>query len=366
MAQHSEKIVRKGRGSVSNTQSRFIARQVEAVDDGWAHASDTDLESPLPVLDTQVFEDRTKRLITTNSSPDIPFDQSINPYKGCEHGCIYCFARPTHAYLDLSPGIDFETKIFVKTNVEELLRRELGKPGYQCSPIAMGTNTDPYQPLERTQTITRRILQILLECGHPVSLVTKGSLILRDLDLLSELAAKRLVDVKVSVTTLSVDLKTKLEPRTAGPQARLRMIAKLRDAGVPVGAMLAPVIPFVNDHEIEDIVAACSGAGAMAMNYVLLRLPREVSPLFEEWLAAHAPQKHKRVMAAIRDTRGGRNYRARWHERMRGQGEVAGLIRQRFANAVKKHGLHDARLPELSRDLFVPPRPVDDRQTQLF
>jgi DNA repair photolyase len=360
VAQHSDKIVRKGRGSVSNAGSRYIARQVVAVDDGWWQDEVVDTS-----LATQVLVDRTKRLITTNQSPDIPFDQSINAYKGCEHGCIYCFARPTHAYLDLSPGIDFETKIFKKTNVVELLRKELGKPGYECSTIAMGTNTDPYQPAEKTHGVTRAALEVLRESKHPVSIVTKSTMILRDLDILADMAEAGLVSVNVSVTTLDVELKTKLEPRTAGPRARLKTIRSLLDAGVPTGAMLAPVIPFVNDHEIEDIVGACHDAGAMSMNYILLRLPLEVGPLFEEWLSTHYPLKHERVMAAIRDTRGGRAYRARWHERMRGRGPVAELIDQRFQAALARAGLKGAELPRLRCDAFVPPT-SDDRQLSLF
>lgn len=365
----------KSRGSVSNPGSRYINTTVEAADDGWGNDSAPvvhDEDRPAAVK-TRVYEDRTKRLITTNRSPDIPFDQSINPYKGCEHGCIYCFARPTHAYLDLSPGLDFETRIFCKTNPREHLLRELGRPGYRCSVIAMGTNTDPYQPIEKQREVTRTVLATLLELKHPVSIVTKSKLILRDIDLLAEMASLGLVHVNVSVTTLSNALKTKLEPRTASPAARLRTITQLRSAGVPTGAMLAPIIPFINDHEIEDLVARSVDAGAQVLRYILLRLPLEVKPLFEEWLAVHYPLKAERVMAAVRDTRGGKAYRAQWHKRMVGQGAIAELIKHRFVKASRKHGVLDAAFSPSNTDLFVAPEPraksrraVNKNQMQLF
>jgi DNA repair photolyase len=304
---------------------------------------------------TQLFPDRTRRLITRNESPDITFDRSINAYKGCEHGCVYCFARPTHAYLDLSPGIDFETRIFYKTGVREALLEELGKPGYQCRPIAMGTNTDPYQPAERTRRITRTILEVLLEHGHPVTLVTKGQLILRDLDLLTELARRELVSVAVSITTLDNTLKTRLEPRTASPAARLRMVRELGAAGVPTAVMVAPVIPFLNDHELEAIVSAAADAGACGANYILLRLPHEVKSLFQSWLEVHYPDKAERVMNAIRASRGGKAYDARWGTRMRGEGVFADLIASRFALAAKKSGLNREHRPALRTDRFVAP-----------
>jgi len=341
----------KGRGATENPESRFLARHSEAVDDGWdATASANAIKTR-----TQLYPDRTVTLITRNQSPDIPFDRSINPYKGCEHGCVYCFARPTHAYLDLSPGLDFETKIFVKTNVRERLVEELGKRSYECRTLAMGTNTDPYQPAEKQQRVTRAILETLLEARHPVSLVTKGQLILRDLDLLTEFAHLGLVSVAVSLTTLSNELKTRLEPRTASPAARLKVIRELHQAGVPVGAMVAPVIPFVNDHEIEDIVAAGTAAGAATMRYILLRLPHEVGDLFRAWLDVHYPLKTERVMSAIKSTRGGKAYDARWGTRMRGEGSMAELISVRFRAALKKHRILDAQSPELRTDLFRPP-----------
>ena len=321
------------------------------VDDGW------DLEAPAePSPETLLLPDRTVRLITRNRSPDIPFDRSINPYKGCEHGCVYCFARPTHAYLDLSPGLDFETRIFFKTDVRRHLEAELSKKGYECRPIAMGTNTDPYQPAERSRKITRRILETLLEWQHPVTIVTKSQLVLRDIDLLAVLAERQLVHVNVSVTTLDKTLKTRLEPRTASPAARLRTLETLAAAGVPVGAMVAPVIPFLNDHEIEAIVAAAVAAGAKSLGYILLRLPREVGPLFQEWLETHYPLKASRVENAVRDMRGGKLYQSGWGSRMRGHGPLADLIERRFARALADHGMErDARLPELRCDLFQPP-----------
>jgi len=362
---HSSSIdksaVKKGRGSGSNEQSRFIATRSERVDDGW----ETPLETPDKLL-TRLFKDRTRTIITRNQSPDIGFSQSINPYKGCEHGCIYCFARPTHAYLDLSPGLDFETKIFYKTDVRSHLLTELSHPRYQCSALAIGTNTDPYQPAEKQHRVMREVLETLLECRHPVSIVTKSALITRDIDLLAELASNGLTYVHVSVTTLDNALKTKLEPRTASPQARLRTITELRGAGIPTGAMLAPIIPFINDREIEALVAACAEAGAQALGYILIRLPLEVQPLFEEWLVNHFPLKAERVMAAIRDTRGGRAYRSQWHTRMVGEGQIAQLIQQRFSQAVTRAGLADAEFSELRTDLFEKPSHPEDAQLKLF
>ncbi|MCZ6643757.1 MAG: PA0069 family radical SAM protein [Gammaproteobacteria bacterium] len=343
-------VVHKGRGATENPGSRFVARSSVPIDDGWS----LDPE-PITSPKTELYADRTITLITKNQSPDVPFNQSINPYKGCEHGCVYCFARPTHAYLDLSPGLDFETKIFFKTHVRERLCAEIGKKSYLPQTIAMGTNTDPYQPAEKKLGVTREILETLLEYRHPVSIVTKGQLILRDVDLLSELAAKGLVSVMVSVTTLSNELKTKMEPRTASPAARLRVIQELNRVGVPVGAMFAPVIPFVNDHEMEAVVAAGAAAGVRTMKYVLLRLPFEVKDLFEKWLDVHYPLKAQRVMNAIRSTRRGKAYDSTWGKRMRGEGPVAELIAQRFNKALKANGLHDVEMPELRRDLFRSP-----------
>lgn len=373
--------VRKGRGSGSNDASRFLPTRSVVQDANW-HYVDEQVDERTgertgeqtgeqeadqqPAVDTRFYADRTRQLITHNKSPDIPFSQSINPYKGCEHGCIYCFARPTHAFLDLSPGLDFESRIFFKTNVRECLQRELSKASYRCSVIAIGTNTDPYQPGEKNLRVMREVLEILAQCRHPVSIVTKSALILRDLELLRSMAADGLVSVNVSVTTLDNELKRKLEPRTAGPAARLRTITVLREAGVPTGAMVAPVIPFINDAEIEALVAASVKAGAQTVRYILLRLPLEVKPLFEEWLQNHYPQRAERVMSAIRDTRGGVAYRAQWHKRMVGQGQIAELIRARFMQATRRAGVSDSQLPPPRTDLFTPPAPPGSQQLGLF
>lgn len=359
------KSAAKTRGATFSPASRFLARVNEVVDDGWSAAGAPSGEpDEFATSDprTELLPDRTVRLITRNRSPDLPFDRSINAYKGCEHGCVYCFARPTHAYLDLSPGIDFETRIFFKTRVRANLEAELSRRGYQCRSIALGTNTDPYQPAERQKRITREILEVLLEHRHPVSIVTKGALVLRDLDLLSALARQGLVHVYVSVTTLDNTLKTRLEPRTAGPAARLKVIRELSAAGVPTGAMVAPVIPFLNDGELEDIVSACAGAGARALGYILLRLPLEVAPMFESWLETHYPLKAARVLAAIRSARGGRLYQAGWGKRLVGEGAIARLIGNRFEKALRRHGLEGAALPTLRTDRFR----VPDPQQSLF
>ncbi|MGI9324611.1 MAG: PA0069 family radical SAM protein [Pseudomonadales bacterium] len=341
---------KKGQGAQSNVESRFLPLRTEAVDDGWSDEAQAQEVSQRVAV--ELLPDRTVNLLTRNQSPDIPFDRSINPYKGCEHGCIYCFARPTHAYLDLSPGLDFERKIFYKTDVQAHLRQLFAKSNYRCAPIAMGTNTDPYQPAERDRRVTRQILETLLEHRHPVSIVTKGQGVLRDMDLLTALAELGLVKVMVSVTTLSLKLKTGLEPRTASPNKRLAIIEALNAARIPVGAMVAPVIPFLNDAELEAIVDACVARGARELNYILLRLPLEVAELFEEWLKLHYPLKAERVMNVIKDTRGGKAYDAKWGQRMRGKGPFAQLLAARFQRALKRHGLHDAKVPPLRTDLF--------------
>ena len=342
-----EKRVLKGRGAVSNPAGRFETTPSEVVDDGWL------LQEAAPDPRTTFTPDATRNIIAKNSSPDIPFSQSINPYKGCEHGCVYCYARPTHAYLDLSPGLDFETKIFYKTDPAERLREALDRAEYQCKPLAMGTNTDPYQPGEKHYQVTRRVLEVLLEYRHPVTIVSKGALILRDLDLLSELAAHGLASVAISVTTLDNALKTKLEPRTASPSARLRVVRELAAADVPVGAMMAPVIPVINDGEIEAVVAAVAEAGAEFVGYVVLRLPFEVKDLFTEWLAEHYPLKAEHVMNRVRELHGGKEYQAEWGARMRGRGVYADLIAKRFEVALRKNGLDKSpRRRELRTDLF--------------
>jgi DNA repair photolyase len=349
----------KGRGALSNREGRFAHHVVEAVDDGWP------VDEELPARPkTELFPDKTKEIIARNRSPDIGFEQSINPYKGCEHGCVYCYARPTHAYLDLSPGLDFETKIFFKTSPVERLREALDKSTYECKLIALGANTDPYQPVEKELKITRRILETLLEYRHPISIVTKGSLIERDLDLLGEFAKLDLVNVMVSVTSLDARLKTVLEPRAAGPRARLRMIRVLADVGVPVGVLMAPVIPCVNDEEIEAIAAAVAKAGARSLGYVMLRLPHEVKELFREWLATHLPERAEHVMAVVRALSGGKDYDSRFGIRQRGQGPYADLIARRFQIARRKFKLEGERFPELRTDLFR--SPARDRQLGLF
>ena len=349
----------KGRGALSNPESRFAHRTTERVDDGWGTA-----EEPASRPPTQLFPDLTREIITRNQSPDIPFEQSINPYKGCEHGCVYCFARPTHAYLDLSPGLDFETKIFFKTGVVERLRESLERPGYVCKVIALGANTDPYQPVEKDLKITRRILETLLEYRHPVSVVTKGALVERDLDLLGEMASMGLASVTVSLTTLDARLKTILEPRAAAPQARLGMIRKIRAAGVPAAALMAPVIPCVNDAEIESVVAAAAEAGASTVGYVMIRLPHELKTLFREWLDVHLPDRAEHVMSVIRDMRGGKDYDARFGIRQRGEGPYAALVAKRFEVARRRHGLDGKRLLPQRTDLFTSPDMA--RQLKLF
>ena len=345
-----EKRVVKGRGAISNPAGRFEQTPSAAVADGWDVVDDDAFAVPDPR--TTFTPDQTRDIIATNSSPDIPFGQSLNPYKGCEHGCVYCYARPTHAFLDLSPGLDFETRIFYKTGPAERLREAFDRPGYECRTLAIGTNTDPYQPGEKQYRVTRRLLETLLEYRHPVSIVTKGALILRDLDILTALATEGLASVAISITTLDNDLKTKLEPRTASPGARLRTVRALATAGVPVGVMVAPVIPFINDHEIETIVARGADAGAGSAGYVMLRLPYEVKDLFAEWLAEHYPHKAERVMNRVHDLRGGKAYDAEWGVRMRGKGIYADLIARRFEVALRKHGLGEPRRTELRTDLF--------------
>jgi DNA repair photolyase len=350
---------RKGRGASYNPDNRFFSTRSEAEDDGWARE-----DEELPPLKTQVSIQQSRSIISRNQSPDVPFDQSINPYQGCEHGCIYCFARPTHAYLDLSPGLDFETKLFAKPNAAELLRAELAHPRYQCRLINLGANTDPYQPIEREWKITRSLLEVLLEARHPVTLITKNALVLRDLDILTELARLELVKVMVSVTSLDHELSRIMEPRASSPQRRLHAIEKLSAAGVPVGVMMAPLIPFLNDEEIEKVMAAVGKAGAQSAGYVLLRLPYEVRDLFVNWLQEHFPLRAERIMGVLRDARGGRDNDPRFGLRMRGDGPYARLLRQRVARACRQHGL-SGQQHALRTDLFRPPR-VDGLQLGLF
>ena len=324
-------MIIKGRGALSNPAGRFARRDVEA-DPEFLEllAVEGELET---APETEIHVDTARSIIARNRSPDIPFTQSINPYRGCEHGCIYCYARQTHSYLDLSPGRDFETKLFYKPDALGLLRAELADPRYEVSPIALGTNTDPYQPVERRLRVTRGLLELMLELRHPVTIVTKGALILRDLDVLAALAESRLAAVMVSLTTLDDDLKRRMEPRTAGPKQRLRIVRALADAGVPTGVMTAPIIPFVNDHELEAMLEAAAEAGASSAGYVVLRLPNEVRPLFVEWLEQHFPERAKRVLGALTELHGGDLYDATFGVRQRGRGPYAALLAARFDRA---------------------------------
>ncbi len=349
---------RKGRGAGSNPAGRFEPYAREAVDDGWAMAE------PLPALKTHVSVERPRKVITRNRSPDISFDRSINPYRGCEHGCIYCFARPTHAFLGLSPGLDFETRLVARPEAPALLARELSAPGYQVAPVALGTNTDPYQPIEGARRIMRGILETLSDFRHPVTIATKGALIERDIDILGEMASARLAAVGISITTLDPGLSRRMEPRVPSPARRLKTIARLAEAGVPVRVMVSPVVPGLTDHEVEAILAAARDAGADAAGWIMLRLPFEVAPLFEDWLAEHEPGRRDKVMARLREMHGGKSYRADWGKRMRGEGLYAAMIAQRFDKARRRLGL-DVPDVGLRRDLFrVPPRPGD--QLSLF
>lgn len=327
---------RKGRGAVSNRSGRYEAYQHIATFDGWEQATPA-AEENRPA--TSVLRDSSRRMIARNQSPDVPFDRSLNPYRGCEHGCIYCFARPTHAWLGLSPGLDFETRLFAKPDAAELLRAELANPRYRPSTLALGTATDPYQPIERGLEITRSLLAVLKETRHPVAIVTKSPLVTRDLDLLAPMAELGVVRVLISVTTLDGDLARRMEPRAAAPKRRLEAIAKLAEAGVPVGVLAAPMIPALNDAELERILEAAAEAGARTAGYCLLRLPLEIKDLFEEWLEAHYPDRKAKVLKLVRETRGGKLYESAWGLRMRGRGVYAELLEKRFRQACKKTGL---------------------------
>jgi DNA repair photolyase len=344
---------RVGRGATSNPAPRYLPVVREALDpgdDGWG-AGD---EAP-PPLKTVVTAERTRSIMSHNDSPDVPFSRSINPYKGCEHGCVYCFARPTHAYLDLSPGLDFESRIFSKPEGPRRLREALRKPGYKPETVVLGANTDPYQPVERSLRITRALLEVLWEFRHPVAIVTKGQLVARDLDVLGPMAAEGLASVFMSVTTLDRTLARKMEPRAAAPERRIETIAALAGAGVPVGVLAAPMIPAINDHEIEHILEAGHGAGAREAGYVFIRLPLEIKELFEGWLAEHFPDRKDKVLSLIRDARGGKLYDAAWGTRMRGTGVYATLLERRFEAACQRIGYRD-RDYQLRTDLFrVPP-----------
>jgi len=340
----------RGRGTAACPDNRFAAWQRAPFDDGWDAAPDGSQAAPA----TELFVDTARRVITFNRSPDVPFDRSINPYRGCEHGCSYCFARPLHAYLGLSPGLDFETKIAYKADAAAVLRGELARPGYACAPIALGVNTDAYQPVERRLGITRQILAVLAETRHPVTLITKSALIERDVDLLAELARDALVQVMFSVTTLDDDLARRMEPRAARPARRLAAMGKLAAAGIPVGVLFAPLIPALNDHELEAVLEAARAAGAESAGYVLLRLPHELKAIFSGWLAQHYPGRAQHVMSVLAQMRGGRANDPRFGHRMRGEGVFADLYRQRLRRACARLGLNRMRR-ELDVALFRPP-----------
>ena len=342
--------IRKGRGAASNRSGRYERHAREAFDDGWGSLD----AEPAP-LRTEVRPDASRTVITRNSSPDLGFDRSINPYRGCEHGCVYCYARPSHAYLGLSPGQDFESRIFAKHDAASQLERELARPGYTCSVMALGTNTDPYQPTERRLALTRGILDVLDRHDHPVGIVTKSALVTRDVDILARMARRRLAVVALSVTTLDRGLARTMEPRASTPRKRLEAMAALSRAGVPVTVMVAPVIPGLTDHEMESIMEAARAAGADRAGYVVLKLPREVKDLFREWLTAHAPNKARRVLGLLRGMRGGKLYDARFGTRMTGEGPYAALLARRFALAARRLGL-ERRESRLDTSLFRAPR----------
>nr|WP_244272494.1 PA0069 family radical SAM protein [Pseudovibrio sp. Ad37] len=338
----------RGRAAHSNKAGRFEAESRELMDDGWGTIDE------LPPIKTEVQIETARHVITKNSSPDLPFDRSINPYRGCEHGCIYCFARPTHAYMGLSPGLDFESRLFAKPNAAQVLERELGASSYQPKPIAIGTNTDPYQPIERTHKIMRDVLEVLNKTGHPVTIVTKSALVMRDIDILSEMAERNLAKVAISVTTLDRKIARSLEPRASTPPRRLQAIKALSDAGIPTAVLAAPIIPGLTDHELESILEVCKEHGATEASYILLRLPREVSELFKEWLLREAPGSYRRVLSLLRSMRDGKDYDARWTQRFKGKGPYADQLAKRFQLACKSKGL-SSRSMKLSCDHFIKP-----------
>lgn len=339
---------RRGRGAALNISGRFEQKTREVFDDGWQTLEE------LPPFKTEVQIEKPKTAITRNESPDISFDRSINPYRGCEHGCIYCFARPTHAYMGLSAGLDFEAKLFAKPDAPRLLERELAKPDYKLRPIAIGTNTDPYQPIEKEWRIMRQILEVLKEANHPVMIVTKSAMVTRDIDLLAPMAEKGLARVGISVTTLDRKLARSMEPRASTPTKRLEALRAISEAGIPAGVLVAPIIPALNDHEIERVLDSAKSAGASDASYVLLRLPLEVSPLFRDWLLRNYPDRYRHVMSLIRSMRCGKDYDAEFGKRMKGSGPYAWQIGRRFELAAKRLGLNLTRR-QLRSDLFVPP-----------
>lgn len=340
---------RRGRGAGLNMAGRFEFRTREVFDDGW-----NSLDS-LPAFKTDVQVEKPRTIITRNDSPDISFDRSINPYRGCEHGCVYCFARPSHGYMGLSAGLDFESKLFAKPNAAQLLERELSRPGYKVQPIAIGTNTDPYQPVEKEWRIMRQLLEVLEAANHPVGIVTKSALVMRDIDILSRMADKGLARVALSITTVDRKLARAMEPRAATPSRRLETVRALSNAGIPVSVMAAPMIPGLNDHELERILDSAKAAGATSAGYIMLRLPHEVSPLFREWLLRHYPDRYRHVMSLIRSMRGGKDYDADFNKRMRGTGPYAWQIARRFEMTAERLDLKRRKTP-MRLDLFTPPK----------
>jgi DNA repair photolyase len=343
----------KGRGAVSSPAHRFAAHALEADGDTWDHLVANEAPPTLP-LQTTVTREHARSIISTNESPDIPFEQSINPYRGCEHGCVYCYARPSHSYLGLSPGLDFETQLSAKVNARELLQTQLGRASYKCSPIHLGANTDCYQPIEREWKITRQLIELLHEVQHPLTITTKSALIERDIDLLASMARKNLASVLISVTSLDSDLSRILEPRASAPWRRVETIKRLAEAGIPVGVSVAPLIPFVNEPELEKIMQACREAGAQFAHYTVVRMPWEIKDVFEDWLSVHFPDRAQRVMARIADMRGGKKNDPRFGARMKGEGLWADLIKMRFVASARKNGFSNDR-PLLTTKLFTPP-----------
>lgn len=352
----------KGRGAASNPEGRFESVHQHAEDDGWP---DTHLDEDTPRPRTEVTAERARSVITRNDSPDVGFDQAINPYRGCEHGCIYCFARPSHSYLNLSPGLDFETRLRAKENLAEVLRKELAKPGYVPRPINIGSNTDPYQPTEKRWRLTRAALQVLADCRHPCTLVTKNAMVERDLDILAPMARGNLVQVLVSVNSLDNHLAAKLEPRASAPHRRIKAIANLTEAGIPVGVLVAPIIPALNDKDMETVLQHAAEAGARMAGYTVLRLPWQLKTLFREWLDLHAPDRADHVMSLVRQMRGGRDYDSDFRTRMRGTGPFADLLRRRFEIACRRHHFNRTRELHLDCTRFQPPRPPS-AQGELF
>lgn len=343
-----DKERRRGRGAVSNPSGRFEPQARIDLDDGWRSLEE------LPPFKTEVTEEAARRIITRNDSPDIGFDRSINPYRGCEHGCVYCYARPSHSYLGLSPGLDFESKLFAKPHAAALLARELAAPGYEAKTITLGSNTDPYQPIERRYQITRSVLEVLAGANHPVGIVTKSALVARDIDILAPMAAKGLAKVAISITTLDPRLARTMEPRAATPPKRLETIRALSDAGIPVTVLVAPIIPALNDAEIERILDAAKANGASEAGYVMLRLPHELKDLVREWLLTHYPDRYRHVLSLVREMRGGKDYDANWGTRQRGDGPYAWMIGRRFETACARLGLNRRSL-KLRTDLFAAP-----------